>query len=443
MSLTISILIVFTGILLVILLTSKFRINSFLSLFIASLAVALAILPLPEIVPVLKKGFGDTMNSIGLIIIFGTIIGVTLDFTGATMSIANWLLKKVRSRNAPIAITITGFITGLPIFCDSGFVVLSGINRSMAAKSKFHPVLMASLLAGSLYSVHNLIPPHPGATAAAGIIGADIGKLVLVGTVVAAFATVAGFVWVRFITRKVKLATDVEKATSVDWIDETQLPSVSHSLVPIWLPLLLITVKAVLVIPFQGSDLGVIKTFSFIGDPVIALLIGMFASFTLLAKEEFKNKVNHYLQASIEKAGPIIIVTAAGGVFGAVIKSTGIGDSAGAFLATTGLGLLVPFLISFILKTAQGSSTIAIIATASIISPMLAKFGFESDWEKLLVMLSMGAGSMMVSHANDSYFWVITNFSKIEADDTLKVYSSMTIVMGLSTLGMVMLLSLI
>jgi GntP family gluconate:H+ symporter len=173
----------------------------------------------------------------------------------------------------------------------------------------------------------------------------------------------------------------------------------------------------------------------------MALLIGMFLSFTLL-RDFGRKTINHILTTSIEKAGPIIIITAAGGIFGAVIKATGTGEQAGAFLSQTRLGLLIPFLLTFILKTAQGSSTVAIITAASILAPMTDAMGFTGDSGKLLVMLAMGAGSMMISHANDSYFWVITNFSKIEADDTLKVYSTATIVMGLTAFALVILLSL-
>jgi len=177
------------------------------------------------------------------------------------------------------------------------------------------------------------------------------------------------------------------------------------------------------------------------GDPVIALLAGMFLSFTILPLFK-KEIINNMLSKAIEKAGPIIIVTAGGGIFGAVIKATGTGEEAGAILSHTGMGLLIPFLLTFILKTAQGSSTVAIITAASIMGPMIGNMGLEGESGKILVMLAMGAGSMMVSHANDSYFWVITNFSGINADDTLKVYSTATVVMGLTAFAIVVMLSL-
>ena len=153
--------------------------------------------------------------------------------------------------------------------------------------------------------------------------------------------------------------------------------------------------------------------------------------------------MNHIFSEAIEKAGPILIVTAAGGMFGMVIKATGIGEAMGKELSGMGIGLLIPFLIAVLMKTAQGSSTVAIITTASFVAPMLAMLGLDSEWGKLLAMLAMGAGSMVVSHANDSYFWVVTNFSDIEPDVSLRVFSSSTLVMGLVVFACVWMLSLV
>ncbi len=435
MSLFFGLGLILAGIIVIIILTSWLKLHSFLSLFLVSLAMALLVIPPADIVPVLKKGFGDTMASIGLIIVFGAIIGVTLDHTGATISMANFILKKTGKRNAPAAISITGFITGLPIFCDSGFIVLSGLNRSLTEKSRSNPVFMSTILACSLYSVHCLIPPHPGATAAAGIIGANIGQLVLIGIAVAIPTSLAGYFWARFLTRRA--GTESVTDTPSGWVPPRRgVPNAGMSFMPILVPLLLITGKSISNFLFPGSQALPALIIGLLGEPVIALMIGMFLSFLLLPGFNRKT-VNQVITASIEKAGPIIIITAAGGIFGAVIKATGVGEQAGSWLAGTGLGLLIPFLITFILKTAQGSSTVAIITAASIMASVTDSMGFSGETGKLLIMLSMGAGSMMVSHANDSYFWVITNFSGIDSGDTLKVYSTSTIVMAFTALAVV------
>ncbi len=440
MSLLYGLSLILSGIIVIIILTSWLRLHAFLSLFLVSLAMALLVVPLADIVPLLKKGFGDTMASIGLIIIFGAIIGVTLDHTGATISMANFILEKTGKRNAPAAISITGFITGLPIFCDSGFIVLSGLNRSLTVKSRSNPVFMSTILGCSLYSVHCLIPPHPGATAAAGIIGANIGELVLIGIAVAIPTALAGYFWARLLTRRAGTES-VEDTPSGGYPPRRGVPNAGMSFMPILVPLLLITGKSISNFLFPGSQAGPALIIGLLGEPVMALMIGMFLSFLLLPGFNRKT-VNHVITASVEKAGPIIIITAAGGIFGAVIKATGVGEQAGSWLAGTGLGLLIPFLITSILKTAQGSSTVAIITAASIMASVTDSMGFSGETGKLLIMLSMGAGSMMVSHANDSYFWVITNFSEIDSGDTLKVYSTATIVMAFTALAMVYGLSL-
>jgi len=191
---------------------------------------------------------------------------------------------------------------------------------------------------------------------------------------------------------------------------------------------------------FKDNYPAFVRISAFAGDPVIALMTGMFLSFLLLPVFR-KDTINQVLSAAIEKAGPIIIITAAGGIFGAIIRETGTGEQAGEFLSRTNLGLFIPFLLAFILKTAQGSSTVAVITAASIMAPMMTGLGFSDSTDTLLVMLAMGAGSMMVSHANDSYFWVITNFSKIDAGDTLRVYSTSTFIMGITSFAAVLLLS--
>jgi len=181
---------------------------------------------------------------------------------------------------------------------------------------------------------------------------------------------------------------------------------------------------------------------TFVGQPIIALFVGMLFSFMLL-RDLNRTKINSIFETAIEKAGPILIVTAAGGMFGMVIKETGIGLEAGKFFSKTGLGLAVPFLIAFLMKTAQGSSTVSIITTASFTAPMLTLLGLDSETGRLFATLAMGAGSMMISHANDSYFWVITKFSDIDNSITLKVFSSATIVMGVTVFVFIWLSSIL
>jgi len=434
---------VFVGIsiIAIIILTSTFKIKAFVALFLVSLFLAFATLPPEKIISTIKEGFGNTMASIGFLIILGAIIGITLDRTGGTLSIAKYILSKTGKNRSSQALGITGFITGLPIFCDSGFIILSGLAKSFSSKSKVAMPFMATVLATSLYSVHCLIPPHPGALAAAGVIKVNIGYLIIAGTIFAIPGALAAYFWSRWMTKGKNYPPSKELVVEKE-LSDSELPSAFLSFLPIVVPLVLITLKSLLnLIDKSGQNLFS-KVMFFPGEPIIALAIGVVLALLLIKKKSI-DSVNSVFSEAIEKAGPILIVTAAGGMFGMVIKATGTGEAMGRLLAGTSIGLVVPFLIAVVMKTAQGSSTVAIITTASFVAPMLSMLGLDSEWGRILVMLSMGAGSMIVSHANDSYFWVISNFSDIEPDVTLRVYSSSTILMGIVVFGCVWATSLI
>ncbi len=429
MSLAAVSILVATSIIAIIYLTSSLKLKAFAALFLVSVFLAFTTLPADTVVSTIKEGFGNTMASIGFLIIFGAMIGITLDRTGATISIANYILSKTGEKRSAQAIGITGFITGLPIFCDSGYIILSGLAKSFSARSKVPMAFMATVLATSLYSVHCLIPPHPGALAAAGIIGVNVGNLILIGILFAVPGALAAWFWSKLMVKNRNYAPAAEPDAE-DRIKHEKLPSALMSFLPIVVPLLLITFRSLITLFDRDGTSLIFKIFRIPGEPVFALAIGVLLSLFLLRKKDIES-MNSVFSEAIEKAGPILIVTAAGGMFGMVIRETGIGEAAGKLMAGTGAGLLVPFLIAALMKTAQGSSTVAIITTASFIVPMLEMLGLGSEWGRILAMLSMGAGSMIVSHANDSYFWVISSFSGLDIKTTLRVYSSSTLVMGI------------
>jgi GntP family gluconate:H+ symporter len=429
------------SILAIIILTSRLKLKAFIALFLVSLFLAFTTLPASTIVSTLKEGFGNTMASIGFLIILGAIIGITLDKTGATLSIAKFILSKTGEKRSAQALGITGFITGIPIFCDSAFIILSGLAKSFSSKSKIAMPFMATVLASSLYSVHCLIPPHPGALAAAGLFEVNIGYLIIIGILFAIPGALSAYFWSKWMTRGDKYPPAKEPEVDPRVIHE-KLPSAFLSFLPIVVPLLLITFRSLLILYDKGGQSTISKIFYMPGEPIFALSIGAVLAL-LLIREKTMDSMNAVFTEAIEKAGPILIVTAAGGMFGMVIKATGTGEAMGELLAGTNIGLVVPFLIALVMKTAQGSSTVAMITTASFVAPMLSMLGLDSEWGKLLSMLSMGAGSMVVSHANDSYFWVVSNFSELDAGTNLKVYSSSTFVMGIVIFACVWITSLV
>jgi gluconate:H+ symporter, GntP family len=422
------------GIAAIVLLTAKFRVHAFFALLLACFIVGLGVqLPVSDILNAVKEGFGHIMRSLGLIIVLGTTLGVLLEHTGSTKVMANFILQKTGERNASLAMSITGFIVGLPIFCDSGYIVLSGLNQSLARRTGIPMVVMAVSLATGLYAVHCLIPPHPGAAAAAGTIGVDIGKIIGIGILVAIPGMIVGHIWARFAGKNAKhrAYTEVETEEALP----AHQPSVIMSFVPVIIPILLIAVNSFIAIGQKvPNDLQ--KTFMVLGEPAIALAIGILLSF-FAGKKWTKTSVSNLLQEGAEKAGGILVIIGAGGAFGAVLAATKVGDHFSEAFNLELLGIFFPFLLTFVLKTAQGSSTVAIITAASIILPLLPALGLDSEKGKLLAVLAMGAGSMMISHANDAYFWVITKFSGLEMRTMLKVYSIATIWMGLVTLAVV------
>ncbi|MGZ8540866.1 MAG: GntP family permease [Chitinophagaceae bacterium] len=431
------------GIAFIVWLTAYKKINAFISLLVVALGIGiLSGLSLDSIVATLKAGFGHTMEKIGLLILLGTILGVILEKTGATMSMAGYILKKVKEKNAPAAISITGFIIGLPIFCDSGFIVLSGLNHSLVQKTRYQMPVMAAALGTSLYAVHCLVPPHPGITAAVGTVGGDIGIIMLWGIVLAIPAALVGYLISIKRGKKIRHAyIEPEKVNVV----VNQLPPVFFSFLPVILPIVLIAAKSIgmlFVTQKEMTQNSWLSILSFIGEPVIALMLGILASFTLVAKQN-KKELSHWFTEGVEKAGMILAIIAAGGMFGEVLQATGMGKNLGNILGGLSLGVFFPFLITAILKTAQGSSTVAIITAASLVTPLLPDLGLQSSTGITLAILSMGAGSMVVSHANDAYFWVISRFSNLETAATLKVYSLATLLMGITVQLIIWILSMI
>ncbi|MEQ8477832.1 GntP family permease [Fulvivirga sp.] len=423
--------------------TAYKKMNAFFALLLAAFGVGLLSgLPIGELVEMLKKGFGSTMEKIGLLIILGTTLGIILEKTGATSSMANSILRRMTEKNAPAAIALTGFIMGFPIFCDSGFIILSGLNHSLVKKTHFKMPVMAAVLATSLYAVHCLVPPHPGITAAVGTAGGELGRVMLWGMLLAIPTVLIGYLW--SVWRGNKMDHSEQDPNHVEH-DNNDLPSPLLSFIPVVLPIMLIGLNAMLQLNYTTSEMSagaLLKIISFVGDPVMALGIAVVVS-TVLIKVKHKEDFKHWLTDGVDKAGMILAICAAGGMFGAMLKATGIGSNLGEMLSGLSLGIFFPFLIAATLKTAQGSTTVAVITAASLVTPLFTSLGLDSPMGITLAILSMGAGSMVISHANDSYFWVISRFSNMDTSTTLKVYSMATLIMGVSVQLIIWLLFLV
>lgn len=433
-----SIFFLLVGIIVIIVLTVKFRVHAFFALMIACFVTGIGVqMQVPAILEAMKDGFGNIMRSLGFIIVLGTTLGVLLEHTGSTKVMAAFILKKTGDRNAALAMSITGFIVGLPIFCDSGYIVLSGLNKSLAKRTGISIAITSTSLATGLYAIHCLIPPHPGAAAATGVIGVDIGKVMIIGIAVALPAMLTGFFWSKYAGKKIFIKVE-EEALLPD--AQKHLPSTLQSFLPVIVPVILIAVKSLMSVETNSEIIT--NIFFILGDPVIALAIGVVLAFTC-SRHWNKILVGKLLTESVEKAGSILVIIGAGGAFGAVLSATKLSEHFSNLSTLGGIGIFFPFLITAVLKTAQGSSTVAIITAASIVQPLLQPLHLDSDWGKLLCVLSMGAGSMTLSHVNDAYFWVIGRFSGLDMRTMLKVYSVATLLMGLVSILVIYLLSLL
>jgi GntP family gluconate:H+ symporter len=290
---------------------------------------------------------------------------------------------------------------------------------------------MAASLATSLMAVHCLVPPHPGITAATGTMGGELGTVMLWGILLSLPAAVVGYLWTAW---RGKLVVYESTELEVHEAFDKDLPPALLSFLPIILPIALIAFKSMVLLynPSQVIETNSgVKLVSFIGEPVIALAIAILVSFSLIKKHS-RGELQHWLSDGVHKAGMILAIVAAGGMFGEMLQATGTGKNLGDLLGGLSLGIFFPFLIAAVLKTAQGSSTIAVITAASLVLPLLPGLGLQSPTAVTLTILSMGAGSMIVSHANDAYFWVITRFSNLPASATLKVFTMASLLMGIS-----------
>lgn len=422
----------------IVLLTVKFRLHPFFALLIACFVTGVGVqMPVEEILQLIKNGFADIMSKLCIIIVLGTTIGVLLEKNGSTEVMAGYILRLVGVKRSALAVSLTGFIVGLPIFCDSGYIVLNGINRSLVKRTGIAVAQMSISLASGLYAVHCLIPPHPGATAAAGKLQVDFGKLILLGLLIAIPAMLIGHWWAMYAGKKTNQLRKVGVEEEV--YEKKDKPKVLAAFLPVLVPIILMAVKSVVGLGNENNSFS-IQAINITGDPSIALAVGVILA--ILTGKYPKHERSRNLSQAVEKAGGILVIIGAGGAFGAVLAATDIGHHFGNNIDLKSMGIWFPFLLTCLIKTAQGSSTVAVITASSIVLPLLPLLGLESENAKLLTVLSMGAGSMMISHTNDAYFWVISKFSDIDIKTMLRVHSIASILMGLITMMVIYILSL-
>ena len=318
--------------------------------------------------------------------------------------------------------SLIGAIVSIPVFYDSGFVILSSLNKAVAKRARVPLATMTVALASGLYATHTLVPPTPGPIAAAGNIGASdyLGTVIGIGLLTAIAAILVGYWWALRIGRHIVIEGEGERSELNEVPAKTDsLPSAFWSFVPIILPITLIAASSV--VRFFKLTGSFTEAVLFVGNPLIVLLLGVFFSFALIPKFD-QERLTGWIGKAVVRAGPILLITGAGGAFGSVLKATpltgelikGIVDS---YEVSGSLFIVITFLIAAALKSSQGSSTAALVITSSLVVPLLQALNINTPVELALVVMAIGAGAMTVSHVNDSYFWVVTQFSGLKLKD--------------------------
>ena len=429
---------------------SKFKIHPFLSIMGVSLILALvAGIPLGDIANVIGAGFSGTFSSIGIVIILGALIGSILEQTGAAFKLADMVIKVVGKKNPELAMELMGWVVSIPVFCDSGFVILDPIRKALVRRTGTSSVAMTVALSAGLYIAHVFIPPTPGPIAAANTLGIGNNLLLVMGmgALASIFPLIAGLIFAKYIGKKVKssdetVSSDEVVKTYEELVAEYgKLPGGFNALAPIIVPIILMALGS---IASMAGWTGILfELCNFLGKPVIALAVGTIFGVIQLATAKKMGDFYNITNDTLKVTGPILFVTAAGGVLGKVISST---DMVNFITSNAGIlgaiGIFFPFILAAILKSAQGSSTVAITTTAGILAPLMGAMGLDTPALGALTVMAIGAGAMTVSHANDSYFWVVTNFGKMTPDQGYKTQTVLTLVLGLSSMVGIFILSL-
>jgi Gnt-I system low-affinity gluconate transporter len=444
------ILIVLVGVTLLLLMVLKFKLSAFIALLITSIIVGImAGMPLQKISASIQEGMGSTLGFVATVVGLGAIFGQMLESSGGAKSLANYLLKKFGTNRASWALMLTGFIVGIPIFLDVGFIILVPIVYALTKDTKRSVLYYAIPLLAGLAVTHTMVPPTPGPMAVGEILGVDLGWVVMMGLIVGLpTAVVAGPVFGKFIAGKIYLPAPelFEDSGTQSRDDKEKIPSFGVIAVIILTPLLLIIMSTFIKL---GVDKGWMKNsflseiLIFIGHPFTALILATLLSILLCLKRKMSGQT--ILDLSTKALGPagiIILVTGAGGVLKQILVDSGIGKMLAESLADSSIPLLVlAWLLSALVRITQGSATVAMITAAGIISPLLSSFNLDQP-NIALIVIAIAAGATILSHVNDSGFWIVSKYLGMNEKQTLQSWTVMETIIAVSGLIFTLILSL-
>jgi len=426
-----------------------FRVNAFISLLLGSITVGLfAGMPLQGIIDTILKGMGNTLGFVATIVGLGAIFGAILEYSGATQKLSQYMLRKLGVENAPIALSLAGFLIAIPVFFDVAFIILVPVLYALQKQTKRSLLFFAIPLLSSLAVTHAFIPPTPGPIAVADIVKADLGWIILFGAMVGLPTTlIAGVFFGKFISNKIHVEVPDLELEKPESTQSTVDPNIFLVLALILLPLVMILLNTVAnsMYAVDGQEKETwLQWVSFLGHPIVALLLSTLIAMYFLGIRygATKEELQKISMKALGPAGIIILITGAGGVFKQMLVTTGAGEMlAEQFKQLDLTPLVVGFIIALIVRLVQGSATVAMITAAGIMAPIVAELAM-SDKSLALLVISIAAGASGFSHVNDSGFWLVNRYLGLSEVDTLKSWTAMTGILSITAFVIVLLISM-
>lgn len=417
------------SIVIVILGVSLFKWHAFISLLVASLFLAiLSGMPFDAIVGAYETGVGGTLGHLVGILALGTILGKMLSESGAGLQIANFFVKVFGEKKLPWAMFFSGFIIGIPVFFEVGILILLPLVISIQKATKQNILLIGLPAIAGLSIVHGLVPPHPGAVAAIGIYGADLGKVLLYSLIIAIPAGILGGpIFASWISKKV-IPQGEPELVKIDETNQFSVPGAGISFLSILMPVILMILGTAA--PFMPFSAGFQKFLGFIGSPIIALLLSCFFAFYFLGFRRGMDRkvIKKFAEECLLPVGSIILIIGAGGGFKQILIDSGVGQTIGNMAQDLSLSpLILAFLISGLIRIATGSATVALTTAAGIVSPIIENMtGVNLE----LLVIATGAGSLMFSHVNDAGFWMVKEYLGLTINETFKTWTVLETVLS-------------
>ncbi|MGL5437911.1 MAG: GntP family permease [Lachnospiraceae bacterium] len=433
------------GIIVLLIMVLKTKIHAFLALIICAIIVGVVGgMPVVNItlesgktfgvINSITSGFGGTLGSIGIIIGFGVMMGQIFEISGAAERMAQTFLKLFGKNREEEALALTGFLVSIPIFCDSGFVILAPIAKAISRVTKKSVISLGVALAAGLVITHSLVPPTPGPLGVCGIFQIDVGKFILLGILLALPMTFACLLYSRFIGKKYyqipndhddgyTRGTYVKPAYEDTFsMSNKTLPTSIESFAPLMLPIILILISTISAA--AGMTEGFMQIFQFLGSPIVAVGLGLVLAIFTLGRSLGRDEALKEMEKGMMSAGIIMLVTGGGGALGQIIKDSGLGTFMAEGLAATAIPIIIlPFIIATVMRFIQGSGTVAMTTAASISAPIVIAAGVNP----YLGAFACCIGSLFFSYFNDSYFWVVNRTLGIgEAKEQLTIWSVTT-----------------